>query len=103
MWYNVHIIDRRGVYKMSEIKKSKNPRKKPETIKPSYKPMEITLIKKDKTRTDLRKELGISPSTLAKMSSGEFVAMDVIGLICEYLDCKVEEVVEFVAKKETSK
>jgi putative transcriptional regulator len=98
MWYNVHIIDSRGVYKMSETKR----RKKPETIKPSYKPMEITLIKKDKTRTDLRKELGISPSTLAKMSSGEFVAMDVIGLICEYLDCKVEEVVEFVAKKETS-
>jgi putative transcriptional regulator len=98
MWYNVPIIDRRGEYKMSETKR----RKKPETIKPSYKPMEITLIKKDKTRTDLRKELGISPSTLAKMSSGEFVAMDVIGLICEYLDCKVEEVVEFVAKKETS-
>jgi putative transcriptional regulator len=83
---------------MSETKK----RKKPETIKPSYKPMEITLIKKDKTRTDLRKELGISPSTLAKMSSGEFVAMDVIGLICEYLDCKIEEVVEFIAKEETS-
>jgi len=66
---------------------------------PSYKPMEITLIKKDKTRTDLRNDLGISPSTLAKMSNGEFVALKVIAQICEYLDCKIEEVVEFVDKK----
>lgn len=71
-------------------------RKKPETIRPSYKPMEITLIKRDKTRNDLRNELGISPSTLAKMTSGDYVALDVIGLICEYLNCKVEEVVEFI-------
>ncbi|TYS46742.1 helix-turn-helix domain-containing protein [Bacillus infantis] len=77
---------------MTEIKK----RKKPETIRPSYKPMEITLIKRDKTRSHLRNELGISPSTLAKMSSNEYVALDVIGLICEYLSCTIGEVVEFV-------
>lgn len=66
---------------------------------PSYKPMEITLIKKDKTKTDLRNDLGISPSTLAKMSNGEFVALKVIAQICEYLDCRIEEVVEFVNQK----
>ncbi|MDF1510189.1 helix-turn-helix transcriptional regulator [Robertmurraya sp. DFI.2.37] len=77
-------------------------RRKPERLKPSYKPMEITLIKRDKTRTDLRRELKISPSTLAKMSNGEFVALDVIALICEYLDCKIEEVVEFIEIKETA-
>ena len=77
---------------MSETKK----RKRPENIRPSYKPMEITLIKKDKTRNDLRFELGISPSTLAKMTNGEYVALDVIGLICEYLNCRIEEVVEFI-------
>lgn len=77
---------------MTELKK----RKRPELIKPSYKPMEITLIRRDKTRNNLRNELGISPSTLAKMTNGEYVALDVIGLICEYLDCKIEEVVEFI-------
>nr|WP_286232267.1 helix-turn-helix transcriptional regulator [Neobacillus mesonae] len=61
--------------------------------------MEITLIKRDKTRNDLRNELGISPSTLAKMTNGEYVALDVIGLICEYLNCKIEEVVEFIEDK----
>ncbi|MGG3694304.1 helix-turn-helix domain-containing protein [Heyndrickxia ginsengihumi] len=75
-------------------------RRKPERIAPSYKPMEITLIKRDKTRSDLRNDLGISPSTLAKMSAGDYVALDVIGLICEYLECRIEEVVEFIEKKD---
>lgn len=74
----------------------KKKRKRPESIRPSYKPMEITLIKRDKTRTNLRNDLGIAPSTLAKMTNNEYVALDVIGLICEYLECSIEEVVEFV-------
>jgi putative transcriptional regulator len=77
-------------------------RKIPEKIVPSYKPMEITLIKRDKKKNDLRKDLGIAPGTLAKMSNGEYVALDVIGLICEYLECNVEDVVTFVHKEGTS-
>ncbi|MED0670216.1 helix-turn-helix domain-containing protein [Aneurinibacillus aneurinilyticus] len=69
-------------------------------LKPSYKPMEITLIKRDKTRKDIREDLSISPSTLAKMSSGKYVALEVIQKICEYLECKIEEVVEFVPDTE---
>lgn len=65
-------------------------------LKASYKPLEITLIKKDKTKTNLKKDLKISPSTLAKMSKGEDVALSVIIRICEYLDCKIEEVIELV-------
>jgi putative transcriptional regulator len=80
---------------MSQEKDIKK-RKRPESRYPSYKPMEITLIKRDKTRNDLRNDLKISPSTLAKMTNNDYVALDVIGLICEYLDCKIEEVVEFV-------
>lgn len=66
-------------------------------LKPSYKPLEITLIKKDKTKTDLKNDLKISPATLAKISKGENVALSVIMKICEYLDCRIEEVVEFVS------
>lgn len=65
-------------------------------FKASYKPLEITLIKKDKTKSDLKKDLSISPSTLAKMSKGEEVALRVLIKICEYLDCKIEEVIELV-------
>ncbi|MCM3730095.1 helix-turn-helix transcriptional regulator [Fictibacillus nanhaiensis] len=69
-------------------------------LKASYKPMEITLIKKDKTRTDLKRDLKLSPSTLAKMSKGENVALSVIISICEYLECKIEDVVELIEDKE---
>ena len=68
-------------------------------LKISFKPMEITLIRRDKNRTDLKKDLGISPSTLAKMSKGEVVTLAVILKICEYLECNIEEVVEFVEDK----
>ncbi|MFJ7855274.1 helix-turn-helix domain-containing protein [Peribacillus frigoritolerans] len=77
----------------------KRERRKAKSITPSYKPMEITLIKSDKNRTDLKRDLGISPSTLAKMSNGEYVALDVIALICEYLNCPINEVVEFIETK----
>lgn len=63
---------------------------------PSYKPMEITLIKRDKNKTYLREKLELSPSTLAKMSKCEFVSLSVIAKICEELNCKIEEVVEFI-------
>lgn len=65
-------------------------------IKPSYKPLEITLIKRDKLKKHLREEAGISGTTLAKMSNGGFVSLEVIARICDYLDCRIEEVVEFV-------
>ncbi|WP_347320302.1 helix-turn-helix domain-containing protein [Rossellomorea sp. RS05] len=72
------------------------------SIVPSYKPMEITLIRRDKKKSNLRNDLGLSPATLAKMSNGEYVALDIIGLICEYLDCNIEDVVTFVHKEGTS-
>ncbi|MDR4936038.1 helix-turn-helix domain-containing protein [Rossellomorea marisflavi] len=77
-------------------------RKFPISIVPSYKPMEITLIRRDKKKSNLRNDLGLSPATLAKMSNGEYVALDIIGLICEYLDCNIEDVVTFVHKEGTS-
>ncbi|MDR4376724.1 UNVERIFIED_CONTAM: helix-turn-helix domain-containing protein [Bacillus amyloliquefaciens DSM 7 = ATCC 23350] len=65
-------------------------------LRPSYKPMEITLIKRDKIKADLKKDLGISSSTLAKMSRGDVVALTVILKICEYLECPIQDIVEFV-------
>ena len=69
-------------------------------LKPSYKPMEITLIKKDKIKADLKRDLKISSATLAKMSKGEIVSLQVIVQICEYLNCRIEEVVELVPIEE---
>lgn len=69
-------------------------------LKPSYKPMEITLIRKNKTRTDLKKDLNISPATLAKMSKGRNVALSVLISICEYLECEISDVIELVENEQ---
>lgn len=62
--------------------------------------MEITLIRKDKTKTDLKKDLKISPATLAKMSKGENVALSILINICEYLECNIKDVIELVRAEE---
>ena len=46
------------------------------------------------TKTQLREEIGFSTSTLAKMSKGEYVSLEIIDNICLFLDCRVEEVIE---------
>lgn len=48
------------------------------------------------TKTQLREAVGFSSSTLAKMSKGEYVSLETIDSICQYLDCKVEEVIEIL-------
>jgi putative transcriptional regulator len=69
-------------------------------IKPSYKPLEITLIKKDLNKTDLRNDpLNLAPGTLAKMGKNEYVSLEIIAQICDHLDCRIEEVVEFIPDK----
>ena len=69
-------------------------------LKPSYKPLEITLIRKDKTKTDLKRDLKISPATLAKMSKGENISLAVLISICEYLGCNMDDVIELVEDTE---
>lgn len=62
----------------------------------TYKPLWKTLIDKDMTKTQLKELVGISPSTLAIMGKDEYVAMSVLDRICKKLDCKIENVIEFI-------
>lgn len=62
----------------------------------SYNKLWKLLIDKQMTKSDLRKAIGISSSTLAKMGKGENVSLDVIDKICALLDCQVEDILEHV-------
>lgn len=64
----------------------------------SYKPLFMLLLKKDMTKTQIRQSVGFSTATLAKMSKNEYISMETLENICEYLDCKVENVIEFIPK-----
>ena len=61
----------------------------------SYKPLLKLLIDKNMTKTQLREQLGISMATLAKISKDEYISMKVLDDICNLLNCKIEDVIEY--------
>jgi putative transcriptional regulator len=65
-------------------------------IKPSFKPLKHTLLERNMTAAALREATGIAPSTYTKINKGDWVALTVIAQICEYLNCGIQDVVEFV-------
>ena len=66
----------------------------------SYKRLWILLINKDMKRTDLLKVAGLNSTALAKMGKDQPVTMDTLGKICLALDCKIEDIVEYVPEVE---
>lgn len=69
----------------------------------SYKKLWKQLIDRDMTRTDLRQATGISSSTFARLSRGDYVASSVIDRICQELKCDVGDVMEVVLDKPAKK
>lgn len=61
----------------------------------SYKPLFKLLLEKDMTKTQLRESVGFSSATLAKMSKNEYVSLEIIDNICKYLNCRIEDVIEY--------
>lgn len=59
------------------------------------------LIDKGMKKTDLRKMTGISPNTLTKLSSNEFVSMEILVKICRVLDCDFGDIIEIVKRPES--
>ena len=52
------------------------------------------LIDKGMKKTELRLATGISPNTLSKLSSNEYVSMEVVVKVCRILQCDVGDIME---------
>lgn len=65
----------------------------------TYNPLWKLLIDRGMTREDLRIAIGASPSTMAKMSKGEYMAMSILEKICDYLHVGLNDVVEYIPKE----
>lgn len=63
---------------------------------PSYKPLRKLLVDRDMKMSDLYKNDVVSRSTVSVLNMDRFVSLETLALICEYLDCRIEDVVEFV-------
>ena len=62
----------------------------------SYKPLWKLLIDKEMTKKRLMSLTGISKSTMDKMGRGEMVSLEVLGRICEKLNCNTADVVCYI-------
>lgn len=52
------------------------------------------------TKTQLREAVGLSMGTLARISKDEYISLENIDKICQYLDCRIDEVIEYVPQKQ---
>ena len=72
----------------------------------NYKPLLKLLIDKGMTKTQLREQLGISMSTLAKISKNEYISMKVLDDICSlvnYPPSKASGISDFISLKKSNK
>ena len=65
----------------------------------SYNKLWKLLIDKKMNKTELRDKVGMSSSTLAKLSKDQKVAMPVLERICKELKCDVGDIMEFTKDK----
>ncbi|MCM3270877.1 helix-turn-helix domain-containing protein [Paenibacillus elgii] len=65
----------------------------------SFEPLQILLIKRKISKMDFVEQVGISPSTAAKMWKNEYVALKVIDDICNKLGCSLTDVIEHIPDK----
>lgn len=61
----------------------------------SYNGLWKLLIDKNMKKMDLIEQVGISSSTLAKMSKGETVSMAILEKICGKLDCDFGDIINY--------
>ena len=69
----------------------------------SYKKLWKLLIDKDMKKCDLERKAGITHYALGKLSKGKDVSTEVLGKICETLDCTINDIMEFVPEEGTVK
>jgi putative transcriptional regulator len=71
----------------------------------SYNKLWKMMIDKDMSKTQLTHLAGISTNAMAKLGKGEDVRVNVLEKLCTSLDCKLDDIVEFVpdSKKPDSK
>lgn len=66
----------------------------------SYKKLWKILIDKEMTKTQLRKDAGISTAALAKLGKNENVNTEILVKICNVLECDIADIMELTAEKE---
>ena len=62
----------------------------------SYQPFYDTLFKKGVTEYSLIFKQGLSANTIHRMKHGEAISTKTLDMLCDILDCRVEDILLFV-------
>lgn len=65
----------------------------------SYRPLWITMRQKGITQYALIHRFKVSPGQITRMKRNESVSTHTIGMFCAILDCRVEEIMEYIPEK----
>lgn len=57
------------------------------------------LVDKHMNKVELRDAARITPATLAKMGKNQNVSMEVIGRICDTLQCNIGDILDYVGRE----
>ncbi|MFQ9669537.1 helix-turn-helix domain-containing protein [Thomasclavelia spiroformis] len=60
------------------------------------------LIDKGIRKMEFARMAGISQNTMARLSRNQDVSLDVLGKICCTLNCKVDDILEFMPEEKTN-
>ncbi len=63
----------------------------------SYNKLWKLLIDRKMNKKDIVDAVGLSPTTMAKMGRDEYVSLEVLVRICEFLKCDIGDVIEIKA------
>ena len=65
----------------------------------SYKKLFHMLIDKDMTAADLQKKAGYSANISTRLRNNSYVSLETMEKIVSVLDCKVDDIVDFVSSR----
>lgn len=66
----------------------------------SYRPFYDTLLKKGVTEYALIYKFGLPANTIHRMKHGKAITTTTLDTLCEILECKVEDILEYVPPQE---
>ena len=65
----------------------------------SYKRLWKLLIDKNMKKRDLKEAAKLSPSLMSSLNQDKSVTVNTLSRICEALDCRIEDIMEFVPEE----
>lgn len=66
----------------------------------SYKKLFHMLVDRDMTAVQLQQQAGYSANITTRLKKNSYVSLESIEKICVTLDCKIDDIVEFVPDEE---